>query len=393
MFSRLIRSSMPICGICRNSSKNNFQLLKNSYSKLKVASVEKRYFNVTLALYTNKQNPKQEQPDQLQNEKKDQETQQKEKKNHRTQQSSTQNTDKKNDSTTNQQAQDEEETDDENDKTSKETIGDKYKRQRTESFDGKSLVLHNFANAEKKEKDTFLECLKMYEKVGGAKRERVPFIYAALKFMEEFGVHKDLAVYKQLIDIFPKEKMIPTNQFQTMFMHYPREQYCCVSILEQMEDNGVIPDPETELLLLNIFGRHGLPLQKYWKMMYWMPKFRNLNPWPVPNPIPSDPYDLAKLAMEKIGSVDVESKVTIFDSEDIEESIDKTWIVSVMSPVQSELLQKHDKNNAIYVEGPFVIYVATKSVDYFTLRADPMLNRKFPDQYDPDGKPHKITNN
>ena len=36
----------------------------------------------------------------------------------------------------------------------------------------------------------------------------------------------------------PKEKMVPTNQFQAMFMHYPKQQQCAIDVLEQMERNG-----------------------------------------------------------------------------------------------------------------------------------------------------------
>ncbi|KAL7290258.1 hypothetical protein TKK_0015960 [Trichogramma kaykai] len=241
------------------------------------------------------------------------------------------------------------------------------------------IITNSLVKAKNKNKEAFLECIRMYERSSGKKRERVAFVYGAMKYMKEFGVHKDLSVYKKLIEVFPKETMVPTNYFQTLFMHYPREQYCCISLLEQMEDNGVIPDPETETILLNIFGQNGIPLEKFWKMMYWMPKFRNLNPWPVPKPLPNDPLELAKLAMIKISSVDVESSISVHQTEDIEDSIDKTWVVSAMAPKQKELLLKHDKNTPIYVEGPFKIYVATESVDYFILRAEPLKNRKFPE--------------
>lgn len=220
----------------------------------------------------------------------------------------------------------------------------------------------------------------MYQNKPGIKQERVAFIYTALKYMEEFGVHKDLSVYKQLIDIFPKQKMIPTNLFQAMFPYYPKEQYCATNVLEQMENNGVIGDSEMELMLLNIFGRHGIPLEKFWKMMYWQPKFKNLNPWPVPRPFPNDVMEIAKLAMSKISSIDIRSVVTVFDTEDVPDSIDKTWIVSAMAPDQSDLLKKHNKSKPIYVEGPFQIYVSTKAMDYFTLRTDPIPDRKFPEE-------------
>ncbi|KAJ8686081.1 hypothetical protein QAD02_021875 [Eretmocerus hayati] len=246
-----------------------------------------------------------------------------------------------------------------------------------------NLAIHSFANADKKDQDTYLECIRMYKNSPGRKIDRTLFIHGALKYMKDFGVHTNLIVYKELLDIFPKEKMVPTNMFQTMFMHYPKDQFCAVNLLEQMEDNGVIPDPEMESMLLNIFGKHGLPCQKYWYMMYWLPKFKHLNPWPVPKPLPDDPLEIAKLALVKISSIDVESQVTIIHTKDVEDSIEKTWIVSAMAPKQSELLLKHNKKAPIFVEGPFRIYVASKCVDYFTLRSDPPAQWVFPES-DPD---------
>ncbi|KRT81824.1 hypothetical protein AMK59_6248, partial [Oryctes borbonicus] len=203
------------------------------------------------------------------------------------------------------------------------------------------------------------------------RRGHVEFIYSALKNMEEYGVHKDIEVYKALIDVLPKGKFIPQNIYQAEFMHYPKQQQCAVDLLEQMEDNGVMPDPEIEQMLLNIFGRRGYPLRKYWRMMYWMPKFRNLSPWPVPNPPPNDAFELAQLAIARICSVDLQSKVTIYQTTDIVDAIEDTWVVSGQSPVQQKLLEKHKKDEPIYVEGSYKIWLRNKLVDYFVLRANP----------------------
>ncbi len=46
------------------------------------------------------------------------------------------------------------------------------------------------------------------------RRGHVEFIRAALRSRQEYGVHKDLEVYKRLLDIFPKGKMVPENMLQ-----------------------------------------------------------------------------------------------------------------------------------------------------------------------------------
>ncbi|KAJ9581180.1 hypothetical protein L9F63_023639 [Diploptera punctata] len=213
--------------------------------------------------------------------------------------------------------------------------------------------------------------IRIYESRETLRRGHVEFIYSALKHMEEFGVQKDLEVYKSLIDILPKGKFIPTNIFQAEFFHYPKQQQCIIDLLEQMEDNGVVPDPETETLLINIFGRRGHPVRKYWRMMYWMPKFKHLSPWPLPNPIPNDSLELAKLALSRMSSVDLQSKVTVYEASKLVDSVDDTWIVSAQSPVQRELLDTHPHNVTVFVEGAFRLWLRNASVNYFILRAEP----------------------
>lgn len=77
-----------------------------------------------------------------------------------------------------------------------------------------------------------------------------------------------------------------------------------------------------EHMLLNIFGKRGIPLRKFWRMMYWMPKFRNLSPWYLPENLPDDTLELAKLAIQRITSVDPDTKLEIWQ---VMVSILKTW--------------------------------------------------------------------
>lgn len=238
--------------------------------------------------------------------------------------------------------------------------------------DNKEIVpFHFFENVQDKNKNTYLDMIRIFNNRDVHKRGHVEFIYAAMKYLEDFGVHKDLEVYKALVDVFPKGKFIPTNIFQTEFQHYPKQQQCATDLLEKMEDNGVIPDGELETMLVNVFGKKGHPVRKMMRMFYWMPKFKNLSPWPVPNPVPNDALELAKLALQRIGSVDLQMKVDVLQAEDLEESIDKTWIVNAQSPTQQELLEKHPKDEPIYVEGAFRVWLRGAAVIYFVLRAEP----------------------
>ncbi|XP_046996827.1 evolutionarily conserved signaling intermediate in Toll pathway, mitochondrial [Schistocerca americana] len=239
-----------------------------------------------------------------------------------------------------------------------------YKRQLIKAED--------FENIKDKSKETYLEMVHIYENSSVQRRGHVEFIYSAMKHMKEFGVHKDLEVYKALINVLPKGKFIPTNIFQAEFMHYPKQQQCIIDVLEQMEDNGVMPDAELETILINIFGRRGHPVRKYWRMMYWMPKFKNLSPWPLPNPVPNDNLELAKLAMKRISSVDLQSKVVVYQTAELADSVDDTWVVSVQSPDQRKLVDTHPENIPVYVKGAYRVWLRDAAVNYFILMRKPV---------------------
>ncbi|XP_075231645.1 evolutionarily conserved signaling intermediate in Toll pathway, mitochondrial-like [Lycorma delicatula] len=238
--------------------------------------------------------------------------------------------------------------------------------------DEKLPAPNRFERTEDKSKETYLELLNHYRVRETHKRGHVEFIYAAMKYMKEFGVEKDLEVYKALIDVMPKGKFVAQNILQAEFMHYPKQQQCVLDLLEQMEYNSVIPDPETGEILINIFGERGYPVRKFMRMLYWMPKFKNISPWPLPQEVPKEPFDLAMLAIKRITSVDPASKISVHSTRTVEDAVDDTWIISAQSEEQQELLAKHSPDKPVYIEGGFRIWLRNASVFYFVLRSEPV---------------------
>lgn len=123
-------------------------------------------------------------------------------------------------------------------------------------------------------------------------------------------------------------------------------------------------------MLVNIFGKKGHPVRKFWRMMYWMPKFKNASPWALPNPMPDEILEVAKMAVERMCSVDLNSKISVYQTREVAESLDDTWIVSGQSADQQDLLRKHNKESALHIEGPFLIWLRDKSINYWVLRGD-----------------------
>ena len=135
--------------------------------------------------------------------------------------------------------------------------------------------------------------------------------------------------------------------------------------------NRVIPDEELGDLLRNIFGIYSAPFRKYARMCYWMPKFKNLSPYPLPTLIPKDPLLQAQLAVNRIlGMVDPLTSIKVYDAgkELSEVAIDKTWIVSGQSEEQKEMIKDLPKDKPLYVEGGFRVWLRDSQVTYFILR-------------------------
>lgn len=72
-----------------------------------------------------------------------------------------------------------------------------------------------------------------------------------------------------------------------------------------------MPNMETKVLLVQIFGEKGHPMRKFQRIMYWFPKFKHINPFPVPQHLPEDPVDLARFSLTRIAD-DLDAKVTVY---------------------------------------------------------------------------------
>jgi len=243
-----------------------------------------------------------------------------------------------------------------------------------EDKDKSAVITRGYFDRGKEEqnKENFEGAIDIFTHKDSRRRGSVEFIYAAMRNMEHFGVHRDLGSYKKLMEVFPKGKMIPENRLQADFFHYPKQQQCATSLLQKMEKNKVMPDEEMGDIILNVFGKYATPYKRYCRMMYWMPKFKNLCPWPLPDEMPQDGLELGKLAIRQITSVDPTTRLEILDTADIPDSNDKTWVVSGQSTDQQKLIEGLKKGTALYVEGAFRVWLRENQVSYFILRGPPV---------------------
>lgn len=144
--------------------------------------------------------------------------------------------------------------------------------------------------------------------------------------------------------------------------------------MEQMEYHRVCPDDDFGIIIKNRFGVDTKCVRHYRRNMYWMPKWKNLDPYPVPFELPEDNIVLALLALKRMCSyVDKQCKYTVWKTEECEflDTTEHTFIASAQSPTQRDLLHKHSSKSPLFVEGPFPVWLNKKIQYYFQLRADP----------------------
>ncbi|XP_077491335.1 evolutionarily conserved signaling intermediate in Toll pathway, mitochondrial [Amblyomma americanum] len=229
-----------------------------------------------------------------------------------------------------------------------------------------------FKSEEQRNREGFIEVIERFKMGNENRKGHVEFINVATRFVTEFGVEKDLEVYKMLFDLFPKGKYTPRSLVQAEFFHFPYHQDCGVRLLDTMESHGVIPDRELRQMVLDTFGFYSEVFKKFARMMYWMPKFKHMSPFPLPKPVPRDAFELAQLAVKRM-CVDIQTTVSVHQTkEEVPDAVDDTWIVSGQSPQQQELIREHPPNKPIRIEGPFSIYLRSSSISYFVLRAEPV---------------------
>ncbi|XP_069123626.1 evolutionarily conserved signaling intermediate in Toll pathway, mitochondrial-like [Argopecten irradians] len=222
-----------------------------------------------------------------------------------------------------------------------------------------------------KNKENFLKALKLYEEREKVyQRGMVEFLMTGLENMKEWGVHKDKEVYKAMLEVFPKDKYLPKSKWMMELGHFPKQQQCAIDILEKMQNNGVIPDDKMEIMIEERFGHGSYVSRKYMRMMYWMPKFRHANPYPVPFHLPEDPIQLAILALRRM-AIDLNNRVTVWKTVEVEENpLEDTFIASAQSPDQSDLIKAHPTDTPLVVKGSYRVWLRHKDLFYFVLQSN-----------------------
>ncbi|KAM6389946.1 evolutionarily conserved signaling intermediate in Toll pathway, mitochondrial [Rhynochetos jubatus] len=221
----------------------------------------------------------------------------------------------------------------------------------------------------------FAAALEALERAPGRRVGRLELVAAALAAMPALGVAREREAYHRLLRLLPRGPWVPRGAFQRLLAPFPRQQECGLQILEQMEHYGVIPDAETRFLLLGVFGPRSRPMRKCQRMLYWLPRLRHVNPYPLPSPLPPPGLAAACLGLRRIAN-DPDARITVYQrpvpGEGHDEGSVQPYIVGAQSPEQRELLARHGPVRPVFVEGPFPLWLRSTPLRYYVLRGDPL---------------------
>jgi C-terminal domain of the ECSIT protein len=65
--------------------------------------------------------------------------------------------------------------------------------------------------------------------------------------------------------------------------------------------------------------------------------------------------------------------IQIFQTEQIEQAVDQTWVASLICPDQMRLIANHPSDKPLYVDGEYSVHLREEHLKYFILREEPDL--------------------
>ena len=222
------------------------------------------------------------------------------------------------------------------------------------------------------------------KEVGSTKRGHREFIRVLLKSLHRFNVESDIKSYLKLLDCFPDGKHTGLKRekwFKSAFQDRLSDHALGVQIMTRIFRNA-IPNDKLFDKTYDLFGRFSPATRHARRLIFWYPKFVGPNPHPVSNLQLKQmtPIDIALHGLRQMNP-GIKSHYHCFsvDKSKCDESLDVGKIdsvISVQTDDQIRELAKHDTSMPVYVEGPYITYFKTKTVQYYVMRSDPELPKR-----------------
>lgn len=195
----------------------------------------------------------------------------------------------------------------------------------------------------------------------------IDFIDQALDKFDELGLSRNLEAYKELLRIFPPGKYHPESGPFQGAVHNAPQQLAAQRVLLKMQVNRLYPDAELESIVIKAFSKKSEVWNLVARGLYWTSKMRNVDMNPLPDTLPEEPHELAKVGLQRMLK-DQESVISVSNTSTLPDSIDKTWIVHAQSSTQQKLIEQLDDNAVVCIENAGLTYIFDKFLSYYILK-------------------------
>jgi len=153
---------------------------------------------------------------------------------------------------------------------------------------------------EQPNREGFFTAVNVYTERNRKRHRHMEFIVTAMKFIEPYGLDKDVEVYNKLLDVFPKDRFVNRTLFDAIWPKQHPQMNLALDILTKMEWQSVIPTEETHDILHAVFGRASFPLKKVYRMWFWFETFKDINPYVLPDEVFEDRVRIVKAGIDRI---------------------------------------------------------------------------------------------
>ena len=222
------------------------------------------------------------------------------------------------------------------------------------------------------------------KEVGSTKRGYREFIRVLLNSLSRFNVQHEINAYLKLLDCFPAGKHTGIKRdhwFRAALQDRIADHTLGLLVVSRILTKAV-PNDKLFNKVTDLFGRFSPVTQTARRVLFWYPKI-----------VASDPHAITTTDFKKMTPVDIalhglrqinpgvashyhHFAVEKSRCDEVLEAGKIDSIISVQTDKQIALLAKHDPSTPVFIEGPYITYFKTKTVQYYVMRSDPKLAPK-----------------
>jgi len=219
----------------------------------------------------------------------------------------------------------------------------------------------------------FVNAVEIFKNKNKNRQGHIEFIATGMKFIEAYGLEKNVEVYNAILDVFPRNRFDNRSLFDAIWPKPHPQINLALDVLTKMEWQGIMPTDETFDIVHSIFGRASFPVQKIYRLWFWFEEFKDLNPYRLHDDVYKDRIKILEAVTERLYE-DTSGFKILELSEPVENTTSSMvdyqhFLISSQTERQQKYVSLCLAEQTLYVEGPIHIWINHKMEKYFVLKS------------------------